>query len=245
MKRYFGTINTTLANITSIVRTNTGITVNGTETISLWTRTNTSTNFPVKYNGILSKTRQVALLPESTDSNTLITRDGLILVINGTDLTVSDLFDEGFIDYDTINPSDYDALLEYATGINPEHKRIFTISGRDVNNNFIVKNNKIYTESGVVYFQTDMDLDLETDDYGYYGTESFSQTTTTFSLIKKQFYLLEAPAGTTLYVSGILKSPISGTQFYFFSDLDIDNEDKFIEFQLRNDTISSGTIIIY
>lgn len=245
MKRYFGTTSSTLAGITSVVRTSTGITINGTENISLWTRSD-STAFPVGYNYIYSKDRQVALLPESTSSNTLITSDGLILVINGTDITVADIFEEGNIPFDNIVPVDYDALLEYASGINPEHKRIFVISGKDGSNNLIVKNNEIYTASGVTYFQTDMDLELTTDSYGYYGitSGSFSETTITFSLVKKQFYLLEAPAGTDMYVDGSLKSPISGTNFYRFDDLDI-GLSKYITFNLRNSSASSGTIIIY
>jgi hypothetical protein len=245
MKRYFGTIATTLADITSVVRTSTGITVNGTENISLWTRTDIA-NFPVKYNGILSKTRQVDLLPESTSSNTLITKDGLILVINETALTVVDLFDSGIIPYNGIVPVDYTILTNYALNINPEHRRVFLISGKDVSNNLLTKNLKIYNDTTNTYFRTDMDLDLPTDNYGYYeiANASFEEEVSEFSLIKKQFYLIEAPAGTELFINNVKKDSIAGTNFYWFNDLDIGTY-KYITFQLRNLSINSGTIIIY
>jgi len=249
MKRYFGSISATLAGITSVSRTTTGITINGSEDIALWTRSDIA-NFPAKYNGILSKTRQVALLPESTDSNTLITKDGLILVINGTNLTVVDLFDSGLIAYDSIIPVDYTILTEYALNINPQHKRVFLISGKDVNNNLLTNNLKIYNDSTTTYFRSDMDLDLETDDYGYYGiaNASFVEQTSTFSLIKKQFYLIKAPAGTELYIDDVKKDPILEDEivgnFYWFTDLNIGTS-KYLTFNLRNSSVLSGTIIIY
>jgi hypothetical protein len=250
MKRYFGSISATLAGITSVIRNQYGILVNGTEQIGieqnpLWNRDDIA-NFPAKYNGILSKTRQVALLPESTDSNTLITKDGLILVINGTNLTVVDLFDSGIIAYDSIIPVDYTIPTEYALNINPENRRVFLISGKDVSNNLKTKYTKVYSDLDHTYFQTDMDLNLETDDYGYYKIEidNFVEETDIFQLIKKQFYLIEAPDETELYINNIKKNPIADN-FYWFNNLDIDNEDKYITFQLRNSSVSSGTIIIY
>jgi hypothetical protein len=254
MKRYFGTIDTALGNISSVVRNQYGILITnlqneteqiGTEDIPLWDRSDIA-NFPVKYNGILTTTRQVALLPESTSLNTLITKDGLILVINGTALTVTDLFDNGIIPYDGIVPVDYTILTYYALNINPQHKRVFSISGKDGNNNLLTKYLKIYNEGTKTYFQTDMDLDLQTDNYGYYGieTESFVEEVSEFNLIKKQFYLIEAPAGTTVFYKGAAKNPVTDN-FYWFNDLDIDSTDNYITFQLRNSSVTSGTIIIY
>jgi hypothetical protein len=232
-----------ISDIKSIIRTSTP----GTFTISTSSTAKQGYNDPTLY----ITERSIAIIPNSTTSNTLITNDGIIVVYRNTNLIeVVDLFESGLIAYDSIIPIDYTILTEYALNINPQHKRIFLISGKDVNNNLLTNNLKIYNDSTTTYFRSDMDLDLETDDYGYYGiaNASFVEQTSTFSLIKKQFYLIKAPAGTELYIDDVKKDPILEDEivgnFYWFTDLNIGTS-KYLTFNLRNSSVLSGTIIIY
>jgi hypothetical protein len=258
MKRYFGTTSSTIASINSVARTLTGITINGTEAISLWTRTEADINgFPAKYNGIFSKNRQAAVLPGSNTTNTLITTDGLILLIEDTAITVADLFDSGTVQYSLIKPEDYEHLVNFITNFNPQNKRVFLITGRDEDNNFKTKYEKVYINLDQSYFQTDMDLDLPTDEYGYYrmpsidfGTESIKEVTD-FYLIKRQFYLISAPTGTELYLYNgstyDAKLEIEDTSIFWFSDFQSDNSDKLLRFKLKNSSeiINTEIITIY
>jgi hypothetical protein len=257
MKRYFGTTSSTIAGITSAVRTSTGITINETENISLWTRTDIA-GFPVKYSGILYKDRAVPLIPGSSNSNTLITTDGLILLVEGTSITVADLFETGNISYASILPADYEHLINFVTNINYQNKRVFIITGRDENNNIKTKYEKVYINSDTTFFESDMDLDLDTDEYGYYSMPSIDfgqgsyKEVTDFYLIKRQFYLFSLPSNTSLYLfdgtSYVLQAKVTGTSSVFwFKDFNSDNSNKLLRFQLKNSetSLDSDFVTIY
>jgi hypothetical protein len=225
-----------ISDITSIIRTATP----GTFTISTSSTAKQGYNDPTLY-----VNRAVGLIPNSIIENTLITNDGIIVVYRATDtIEVVDLFEGGNIVYGDIEPQDYLILTNYITGINPMHQRVFIISGND-GTHLETKYQKVYSDSNHTYFKTDMDLDLETDDYGHYkiATGSFVEKTNVFQLIKKQFYLIKVPAGVTVqYPSGTNLTSV-GSDIYWFTDLDI-GADKFLEIKLAG-AATSGTVIIY
>ena len=264
MKRYFGTTATSLASITSAVRTSTGININGTEDISLWTRSDTG-NFPSKYSGVLTKSRRVELLPESTDSNTLITTDGLILVVEGTTVTVADLFEpEGGL-YDDISPDDYQLILARVTNNEAPDKKILAGFGDGVNPLKFL-NTFVYSESGTTHFYSQMDYPLATDEYGLYTVPDAQWASTyrevaSVSVLKKPFLYVRGPLGMSVsFESGTNTEGVSLSAAYTgitnpdgsrerifrlkFLYIDQDTDDRFMRLVLTTEQ-TNCTVSIY
>jgi hypothetical protein len=267
MKKYTANVQSTalatlnVADITSFIRTTTGVSINSTAvTLTGWDEERNYTLLN-KYSTILYKgIKRVNLLPESETSNTFITSNGLVGVFyaSGSDryLTVLDLFDTGNFPYSGIVPVDNSILEEYVFDLNPEYKRVFVGSKAGEEDYFEINNQKIYEESTFSYFLSNLDYNLTTDNYGYYkvATSSWStyETTEEFSLLKKQFYLIEGPADLEVYYYNgtdyILKSPVEvGTQLYWFPNLAIetDSDNNLLKLKLKSATVNHSTIIIY
>jgi hypothetical protein len=267
MKKYTANVQSTalatlnVADITSFTRTTTGVSINSTAvTLTGW---DADRDYELlnKYSTILYKgNKKVNLLPESEILNTFITSNGLVGVFYVRSLnkylTVLDLFDTGNFPYSEIVPVDNSILEEYVMDLNPEYKRVFVASKTGASDFFEINNQKIYEESGFSYFLSNMDYNLPTDDYGYYKIASSSwpiyETTEEFSLLKKQFYLIEGPADLEVYyyngTSYILKAPIEvGTQLYWFPNLAIetDSDNNLLKLKLKSATVNHSTIIIY
>jgi hypothetical protein len=269
MKKYTINVQSTalatlnVADITLFTRTTTGVNINETS-VSL-TGWDDERNYTLlnKYSTLLYKgTKRVPLLPESEISNTFMTSNGLVGVFytgtNGSDryLTVLDLFDSGNFPYSGILPVDGSILEEYILDLNPEYKRIFVASKTGSTDFFEVNNQKIYEESGFSYFLSNLDYNLPTDDYGYYKILSTLwstyETTEEFSLLKKQFYLIEGPSDLEVYyfngANYVLKAPVEvGTQLYWFPNLaiEINSDNNLLKLKLKSATINHSTIIIY
>ncbi len=261
MKRYFGTTATSFASITSVSRTSTGITINGTEAISLWTRSDTA-NFPAKYNGVLTTSRRVSLLPESTASNTLITTDGLIIVVEGTTVTVADLFEpEGGL-YTGINPTDYAVIADRIT--NNESPDIKVLAGfGDGVNPLKFLNTFVYSESGTTHFSSQMDYPLPTDEYGFYTVSdalwaSTYDEVTSVSVLKKPFLYVKGPtdlavsfeSGTNtegVSLSDVVYTSEDGTQKIYrlkFLYIDPQTDDRFMKLRFTTEQ-ANCTVFLY
>jgi hypothetical protein len=256
----------TASNVTSFQRSSVGVDINGIALIlpgwdsersyTLLNRYNNLNNVNVLYKG----TKRVNLLPESIESNTFMTTNGLVGVFytSGSNkfLTVLDLFDTGNFPYSEIIPIDGSILEEYVTDLNPEYKKVFVASKDGEEDYFEINNQKIYEESEFSYFLSNLDYNLPTDDYGYYKIASVSwstyETTEEFSLLKKQFYLIEGPADLEVYyyngTSYVLKTPVEvGTQLYWFPNLaiEINSDNNLLKLKLKSATVNYSTIIIY
>jgi len=113
------------------------------------------------------KNRAVSLIPESTALNTVISNDGLVAVIYDGKVSIVDLFENSTYDYDNdIQPVDYQQLIDAILSI-PEHTKTFSFYGDGINP--VEVNNLLYYQDEThSYFTSEFDLDLETDEYGYY-----------------------------------------------------------------------------
>jgi len=262
MKRYFGAASTAISSIFSVIRTTTGISINnGAESVTLWNRTTQDINrFPSKYNYVLSKDRPVAVIPGSTSSNTLITSDGLILVLKDGVMTVSDLFESESDTYDSIDPSDYEVITDRITNYNAPDIKVLAGFG-DGTNPLKFLNSFIFSESGVTHFSSQLDYPLAADEYGFYTVSdslwnSDYREVTTASILKKPFLYVRGPAdmvvsfesGTNtegISLSDVLYTSLDGTEkVYRLKFLSISDSDKFLS--LRFTTAQNNcTVSLY
>jgi hypothetical protein len=246
--------------VTSFQRSSLGVDINGTAinmTPEGWSIDSSLLTKLNRYGTLLyAGTKKVPLLPESETSNTFMTSNGLIGVFytRGSNkyLTILDLFDNGNFPYNEIIPIDGSILEEYVLDINPEYKRIFVAYKEGENDFFKTANQKVYEELTFSYFQSQMDFNLPTDDYGYYKilTSSFLGETEEFSFFKKQFYLIEGPADLVVYyfdgTNYVVKAPVeAGTNLYWFPNLAIDSDNNIIKFKFKSETSNYDTIIVY
>lgn len=246
---------TTSTAITSLARYSGGVVING-QNIALtgWASARDLSKF--NYGGILyNKTRQISMIPESTSSNTVITRDGLVAVFYQVSsvnyVSVVDLFDTGLTDYDAIQPEDYAALLSYLTATNPIHKRVFVAYKAGSGDNFKTANLLVYKSGGFSYFASDMDTGLPTDDYGYHkiADASFEAETDAFTFLRKQFLVVDGPS-VTASTDGFLTTltPLltdGDRKVYWFKDAGISGEDDLIELNFRSSSSNYATIKVY
>jgi hypothetical protein len=209
---------------------------------------------PADYNNsnLYIRNRKINTLPESEVSNTLITNDGLIAVyyqIGATKyLAVSDIFEVGTATYESVDPVDYQLLINHITA-DPIKKRTFIC--REDSGDLIADNTFIRQEGLDTYFYSEMDYpSLEVDEYGYYRVttiewESTYSTIRDFSFLKKQFIVLELSglsAGqdvelilTDNNTDGIDITEISITdnlKVYQLKYLSIEDNDRYVEFNL-------------
>jgi hypothetical protein len=246
----------TSTTINSLSRVSTGISVNS-QTVAL-TGWNTSRDLSkFSYGGILSnKQRAVAIIPESTSGNTVITRDGLVACIydlGGTVyVSVIDIFDNSPIDNATIQPEDYPALLSYLLSNNPEHKSVFVAYKAGSGDNFETKNILIYKDGTHSYFVSDMDTGLDTDDYGYHkiSTASFEAETEDFTFLRKQFLVVEGPSDLTASANGFSTTLSAlytdgGIKVYWFKNTGITGEDDILTLNFRSSSTNYATIKVY
>ena len=119
--------------------------------------------------------RQIPLLPESTDSNTTITSNGLVAVLVGNKVTIVDLFETGDFDLNKIIPNEAEVIKSYSETTNPEYKRIFIVN-KD-GDYLTINNTKMYEKGEFTYFFSNMDYPLlKTDDYGFYEIKTDNWT---------------------------------------------------------------------
>lgn len=249
---------TTLKRNTNVTK---GILLNSTHlAISDWS----SRVMPADYNDpdLYITGRQAVILPESEESNTIITNDGLVGVVYEYDsnyyISLLDLFDVGAISESSIQPEDYSALLVYTLGNNPEHVRTFSAFRASTSDYFKLSNERVYQADKIVegdpvnfsYFRSERDYDLPTDEYGYYEvwTYLYQAETEEFNFFKKQFFVVTGPVGLEMYVydgsSYVLKSPISGTNAYWF-DTEISGASDLIRMKFKHSSGLTATIKIY
>jgi hypothetical protein len=200
--------------------------------------------------------KKIEVLPESTESNTIVTNDGLIGVLYTVNsvyyLAVLDLYDVGEVNYEDVKPIDGSILTNYVLGINPEHRKMFSVYKSGSNDFFKTQNQEVYKDSTDTYFRSNIDYDLETDDYGFFKipTVDFVSETEVFSFYKKQFLFFQGPSDLEIYEligsNYVLKEPItSGGSIYWFSDLDVDTDSKFVRLKFKSATSNYSNIIVY
>lgn len=266
MKKYIndtaltgGLLTLTASQVTSFTREATGVNINGTlVTLSDWNRSDDLTLLNKYGNTILYHgTKKIDLLPESTPSNTFINANGLVGVFYTENensqryLAVIDLFDNGTISDGDIIPIDGTILNNYANDTNPEYKRVFVFDDTDEDEYLQTSNTKIYQDNEYVYFSSNMDYNLETDDYGYYKVELSNwenySTVSEFSFFKKQFFKIVGPSDLEVYYNNSIVEDLDG--IYWFKDLDIDMENPYtnlLKLKFKSSvTDTHGTIIIY
>jgi len=130
---------------------------------------------PADYNDLNNyiRGRKVDILPESSSSNTIITNDGLILVLMDTSTAILvDMFEIGTATYESVDPVDYQLLINHITA-DPIKKRTFICYKE---NTTLVSDNTLIRQEGLdTYFYSEMDYpDLPTDEYGYYKAPTIS-----------------------------------------------------------------------
>jgi hypothetical protein len=257
MKKYtFASPVASAAAVATLKRTmsgsNRGFSVNGFHiTVAAWSGRDLG-KFKDSYNGILSRNKQVDIVPESNQTNTVITTDGLVAVvysISGINyISVVDLFDTGIIANESITPEDYQALLSFLLSTNPEHKRIFAAYKAGPSENFRTRNTAIYRDSGHVYFSSDMDTGLETDEYGNHKSPEadFSEETESFTFLKKQFFLVKGPEDIVATADGYqLIYDEFGSKVYWSRNPGISGEDDLVSFSFLSASSDRATIIVY
>jgi hypothetical protein len=262
MKRYFGAASTAISSIFSVLRTTTGISINnGAESVTLWERTTQDIDrFPSKYNYVLSRERSVALMPGSTSSNTLITSDGLILVLKDGVLAVSDLFESESDTYDSIDPSDYEVITDRITNYNAPDIKVLAGFG-DGTDPLKFLNSFVYSESGVTHFSSQLDYSLPADEYGFYTVSdslwvSDYREVTTIPILKKPFLYVKGPAdlvvsfesGTnteSISLSDVPYTSLDETEkIYRLKFLSISDSDKFLSLKFTT-AQTNCTIFLY
>jgi len=255
---------TTINNITILKRNidiTKGILVNETHTgIDTWSER----TFPADYNNLTLyiTNRKVDILPESTTTNTVITNDGLIGVIYQIEsnyyITVVDIFEQDPSGtYLNIELFDFANVSLFTEVDNPFNKRIFICNGDETT--LSTNNREIYRNGDNVYFESEMDYNLDREisetKNGYYITttdiwNSTYKTTNIFKFYKKQFFRIIGPADLIValdsgqdnislnYAANILELR------YLEINNENNNEDKFVRLKF----LSSSTycyIIVY
>jgi hypothetical protein len=179
--------------------------------------------FPTDHNNpdLYIRNRSVDLFPESVANNTLITNDGLIVVnynVGGSSvLMVVDIFEEDTKVYEDIEPDGFDTISLYTDKINPINRRMFIYNSANVADYITTSSEKLYEDDGYVHFFSQMDYDIETDEYGNYkiiktsGDPEISdwsdfEVVEKFQFYKKQFFLIRTANDsqiTSIEVEGI------------------------------------------
>jgi len=164
----------------------------------------------VGYNDpLLYTSRAVSIISGSTETNTLITNDGLVAVLRAAEtLEIIDIFEDETTTYQEIMPTGYTELSAYNEIINPASTRILPI---DVIAGGILQytNQLQFIAETEYHFSSEMTYGLTTDDYGFYITDFTDwandyATSTQFSIVKKQFIKIETPLTITNVVLSII-----------------------------------------
>lgn len=244
MKRYIlnPTINE-ISDVKSITRDG-----SGGFTVSTTSSDKTSYNDPNLYIN-----RALDVIAGSTEQNTLITNDGIVAIFRGEDiLEVYDLFEEETTTYEGIEPKGFLELSNYTEDTNPINKRVFIIN-TDESDNIIINNSLQFIENGSYHFRSELDYDLNTDEYGFYITDetdwnSTYSATTQFQILKKPFLKLDTDATISVFsiinVDEVEKSDLSNN-LYSFKYLNTDESNKYLKFTLTADAAHHGYLIIY
>jgi hypothetical protein len=145
--------------------------------------------------------RKVDILPESSSSNTIITNDGLILVLMDPSTAILvDMFEISDTLYSDISETGYFSIGLYTDNINPLNRRLFLGS---IDSGLVtVSNDKIYSDSTDTHFVSQMDYDLAMDDDYYFEVSNSDWTntyssTSSFVFYKKQFFQFK------LFIGGV------------------------------------------
>jgi hypothetical protein len=190
--------------------------------------------------------RKVDVLPESSPSNTIITNDGLILVLMDANTAILvDMFEISDILYSDILETGYFSIGLYTNNINPLNRRLFLGS---INNGLVtVSNDKIYSDSTNTYFVSQMDYNLPMNEDYYFEVlnsdwNNAYSLTSSFVLYKKQFFQFKLFIGGAEVPFTINSSdtfePIGDTSFFRLKPIEMTSDRVTLSFSV--DTSYNG-----
>jgi len=208
--------------------------------------------------------RKINILPESTDSNTLITNDGLIGIFYTINdnyyATIVDIFEQDSTIYENIVLNDFDSTNPFTEEDNPFNKRIFicTGSGGELPTELSTTNREIYRNGTSVYFESDMDYNLprtiSDTENGYYIISNASpnydwdniyKTPSIFQFYKRQLFIIIGPNDLEIELDSdqenitLSKTTIESGKYlldlrYLEISDDINQEDKFVRLKFKS-----------